>query len=100
MWVRFWYKGNCASGLNAEESVYQWQASDSSDECFEDYAQELVPACMRDSERGCYSGFERIDKPPPEELAKLLNQYTRTLVHASEMILLLVKETTRQTTPP
>jgi len=95
MWVRFWHKGNCPSGLNEEESVYQWQDSDSSDECFKDYAQELAPEWMKDSERGYHYGFERIDKPPPEELAKLLNRYTRSLAHASDMIQLLVKEIAR-----
>lgn len=91
MWVRFWHKGNCASGLNEEESIYQWM-KEASDECLKEESWDLVPEWMRDSERGCHYGFERIDKPPPEELAKLLNQYTRTLNHASAMILFLTKE--------
>ena len=92
MWIRFWHKGNCPSGLSQEESTYLWQDKDSSDAGLDDYAQELVPEWAKDSERGYTFGFERISKPPTAELEEQLAHYKRALVHANNMIKLLTEE--------
>ena len=88
MWVRFWYR---ISNSSEEEESYIWQSPRSSDIDLKEYAIELVPEWVKYDCAFSY-GFEKIDKPPVEELNKLQKIYQSKIDDAKYMLDIIQKD--------
>ena len=94
-WIKFWVKGNCASGNNPETVNYEWHekencSEENLSECALDFAESNY--WITQSERGFKYGFEEIDKLPEEVRLKLIKRYQSQMKNAFEMLLKLTKD--------
>lgn len=92
MWIRFWHRVRCSSGITTPESWYAWYDSRPSDEALMDEARECVPSWAMDSERGCDFGFEDADNVPDDEKRRMINTYVKMREHADKMLAILKDE--------
>lgn len=91
MWIRFWYKDLNPCSKGEEESIYSWYNPKESEEALKEYAREMVPDWLEDSIYGFDCGFEKISKPPEEELRDLLRMHYR-IVERSVQMIRIIKE--------
>lgn len=86
MWVKFWYEGNCGSGINPRTEMYEWVSGTEDDETLKECADEAVPHWQKMSERGYKYGFERLEQLPEKARIALVKRYVRERTHAEAML--------------
>lgn len=94
MWIRFWHRGKCSSGINPEESIYRWYDSDIdpkylTEKALEAEADDWVPEWQKASERGYRYGFEILQDLPPDVREKMVKE-TRYRIESSVAMLRLL----------
>ncbi len=86
MWVRLWCHSTVSSGLDSNDTDYQWFDKRPSDEALKSYAEEFGDKCYGYSERGFRYGFDRLKRLPIKVRKALVAQYKEQISQARKMI--------------